>query len=78
MSVGCRVCQFLVEVACFAGGLAGGSDFASEGNGTVGMLLNNPDLYNSLTEAAVRLQRVLEEVQLLIEKLKAEGVQIKL
>jgi phospholipid/cholesterol/gamma-HCH transport system substrate-binding protein len=51
---------------------------ATEGTGSISLMLNNPDLYNSLTESAVRLERVLIEVQLLIEKLKAEGVQIKL
>ncbi len=51
---------------------------AREGEGSVGRLLNQPDLYNNLNDTAVRLQRVLEEVQMLIEKLKAEGVRINL
>lgn len=49
---------------------------ASEGEGTVGQLLNNPELYDSLNDAAVRLERALVEVQLLVEKLKQEGVNI--
>lgn len=47
---------------------------ASSGEGTVGQLLNNPDLYKSLDDAAVRLDRTLLELQILIEQLKAEGV----
>jgi ABC-type transporter Mla subunit MlaD len=49
---------------------------AGEGQGTVAQLLNNPDLYNSMTDAAQRLERALTEAQLLIEKYKAEGVPI--
>jgi hypothetical protein len=49
---------------------------ASEGQGTVAQMLNNPDLYNSMTDAAQRLERALTEAQLLIEKYKAEGVPI--
>jgi hypothetical protein len=40
-------------------------------------LLNNPDLYNSMNDAAVRLERALTEAQLLIEKFKAEGVPVR-
>jgi phospholipid/cholesterol/gamma-HCH transport system substrate-binding protein len=49
---------------------------ANEGKGTVGQLLNNPDLYNSLTDAATRLERTMVELQLLIDKLRQEGVNI--
>jgi len=49
---------------------------ATEGPGTIGLLMSNPDLYNSLTDASTRLERTLVEVQLLIQKLKAEGVNI--
>jgi phospholipid/cholesterol/gamma-HCH transport system substrate-binding protein len=51
---------------------------ANEGDGTVGRLLRDPDLYNSLDDAAVRLERLMVEVQLLVEKIKAEGVKIGL
>ncbi|MCH8152062.1 MAG: MCE family protein [Planctomycetes bacterium] len=47
---------------------------ARQGEGTIGQLLNNPDLYESLTDAVTRLERVLSEVQPLIEKIKAEGL----
>jgi phospholipid/cholesterol/gamma-HCH transport system substrate-binding protein len=51
---------------------------ANAGEGTIGQMLNNPDLYNSLTEAAMRLERTLVEVQLFIQKVKAEGLPMKL
>jgi len=51
---------------------------ANEGEGTAGKLLNDPALYNHLDDAAKRVGDALDEMQLLIEKLKAEGVQIKL
>ncbi len=50
---------------------------AAEGDGTVGLLLNNPDLYNSLNDAAGRLQRTLSLVESLVEKIKAEGLTIE-
>jgi ABC-type transporter Mla subunit MlaD len=50
---------------------------AVEGQGTVAQLLNNPDLYRSLDDAAIRLERTLVEIQLYIQKVKAEGVDIK-
>lgn len=49
---------------------------ATAGQGTVGQLLNNPDLYNSLNDAAIQLERTLQELQQLAEKMKAEGVDI--
>lgn len=49
---------------------------AVDGKGSLGLMLNNPDLYNSLTDASIRLERTLVQVQLLIEKFKQEGVQI--
>ena len=49
---------------------------ATEGEGTIAQLLHNPDLYDSLDDAAVRLERTLVEIQLYIEKIKAEGLDI--
>jgi phospholipid/cholesterol/gamma-HCH transport system substrate-binding protein len=54
------------------------SAMARNGEGTLGQLLTNPDLYNSLNEAAVRLERTLVEVQLFVQKVKAEGLPMKL
>lgn len=50
---------------------------ASEGRGTVAQLLNNPDLYNALTDAAIRLERALIEAQLLMQKINAEGLPLR-
>lgn len=48
----------------------------NQGEGTIGMLVNNPDLYNALTDAAVRLEKALLEAQLLVEKYRKEGIPI--
>lgn len=48
------------------------------GKGTLGQLATNPDLYNSLDDAARRLDAALTDLQLLVQKLKAEGVRIGL
>lgn len=47
------------------------------GEGTVGQLISNPDLYNSLSDAAKRLEKALTEAQLLIEKYRKEGIPIQ-
>jgi len=47
------------------------------GEGTVGMLVQNPDLYRSLNDAAIRLEKALLEAQLMIEKYRKEGVPIQ-
>ena len=47
---------------------------ASEGDGTVGLLLRNPDLHNSLVDSAKRLEATLRKVELLLEKIRAEGL----
>lgn len=47
---------------------------ANEGQGTIGLLLNRPDLYKSLDDSAIRLNRTLLELQALIEHLREEGV----
>lgn len=46
----------------------------NNGEGTAGQLATNPDLYRNLTSATERLDTLLTEAQLLIEKIKAEGV----
>jgi phospholipid/cholesterol/gamma-HCH transport system substrate-binding protein len=50
---------------------------ASSGQGTVGKMLNDPSLYNSLEDAAGRLGLALRELQLLLEKWKAEGLPVQ-
>lgn len=50
----------------------------NNGQGTLGQLATNPDLYRSLDDAAARLDKTLEETRLLIEKFRTEGVKLKL
>lgn len=50
----------------------------NQGKGTAGQLATNPDLYNSLKDAATRLDRALTEFQALMEKVKAEGIRVGL
>lgn len=50
----------------------------NNGEGTLGQLAKNPDLYNSFKDAAVRLEKALAEVQSLAEKIKTEGVNVGL
>lgn len=50
---------------------------ANSGEGTVGLLMKNPDLYNSVKDAATRLERVLVELQVLLEKYRKEGIPIQ-
>lgn len=50
---------------------------AGEGEGTVGELLNDPKLINNLNDAATRLQKLLDESRLLIQKWKSEGLPVQ-
>ena len=50
---------------------------ANDGDGTMAKLLNDPKLYNNINDAAERLNKVLDETKLLIEKWKAEGVPVQ-
>lgn len=50
----------------------------NSGRGTLGQLARNPDLYNSLKDAADRLEKALTQVELVAQKLKAEGVKVGL
>jgi phospholipid/cholesterol/gamma-HCH transport system substrate-binding protein len=49
-----------------------------KGEGTLGQLVKNPDLYNSLKDASKRLDKALEELQQVLAKFKAEGIPLKL
>ncbi len=49
----------------------------NSGQGTLGQLVQNPDLFNSLNDAARRLEKVLIEAQLLLEKYRKEGIPIQ-
>jgi phospholipid/cholesterol/gamma-HCH transport system substrate-binding protein len=50
---------------------------ARTGKGTVGKLVQDPALYDSLNDAAGRMGEALKEFKLLIEKWKAEGLPIQ-
>jgi len=50
---------------------------ASQGQGAVGKLLNDPVLYDSLNDSAERIGQAADEFRLLIEKWKAEGLPVQ-
>ena len=50
---------------------------ADQGEGTIGELLNNPALINNLNDASTRLQKLLDESRLLIQKWKSEGLPVQ-
>jgi phospholipid/cholesterol/gamma-HCH transport system substrate-binding protein len=58
--------------------LAEALEKVNRGDGTAGQLMNNADLYNSLRDAAQRLDHALAEFQLLIEKYRTEGIPLHL
>ncbi|MFM1804824.1 MAG: hypothetical protein RL136_1703 [Planctomycetota bacterium] len=47
---------------------------AREGNGTVGRLVRDPQLYEGLADAAKRLDESLAKLGLLLDKIRAEGL----
>lgn len=53
-------------------------DKAATGDGTVGKLFNDPKLYNNLNETVERLNAAIDEIKLMIQKIKAEGVNVNL
>lgn len=53
------------------------TEHVNRGQGTLGMLLTNPDLYRSVNDAAIRLERTLQEAQLLLERYRKEGIPIR-
>lgn len=53
------------------------SERIEHGEGTVGQLVNNPDLYRSLEDAGRRLAATLAEIELLVKKVKDEGLRVE-
>ena len=49
---------------------------ATNGKGTIGQMMSNPDLYRSLEEAAKRLENTLQSLEILLQKIKDEGLQL--
>lgn len=50
---------------------------ANTGQGTVGRLMNDPQLYTNLADAAERLSQTLRDVQALVRRIREEGVDVK-
>ena len=48
----------------------------SEGEGTLGRLINDPALYEDLDDAAKRLADTLEAIRVLVDAIKAEGINV--
>ena len=69
-----RLLQVSDEMATTLQEVRGLARKASSGEGTVGQLLNNPDLYESLDDAAVRMERTLRDLQLLLDKIRDDGI----
>lgn len=57
--------------------LSGMIERVNQGQGTIGQLVTNPQLYQNLDAATAKLDKALAEAQLVLEKLKAEGVKVK-
>lgn len=51
---------------------------ARTGSGTVGQLMSNADLYQSLVDSADRLKFALGELELYMQKVRADGIDLKL
>ena len=49
----------------------------NSGEGTIGRLLNDPQLYNDMSDAAQRLTLTLRDLQTLVRKVKEEGLELK-
>jgi hypothetical protein len=51
---------------------------ARSGDGTVGKLVKDPALYDGLADAAKRLDEALAKVNLLLDKIREEGIDVDL
>ncbi|MHC4218823.1 MAG: MlaD family protein [Planctomycetota bacterium] len=75
-TVKARLMEVADELAATLQDVRGLAQKASSGEGTVAQLLNNPDLYLSLDDAADRMERTLQDIQLLLEKIKGDGLRV--
>ncbi|MCC7408816.1 MAG: MCE family protein [Phycisphaeraceae bacterium] len=57
--------------------ISGTVEKASAGQGTLGKMLADPALYDNLNDAAERLNLLINEARLLMEKWKAEGLPVQ-
>ncbi len=69
--------ESLAQVQSAGEELSGMIERVNQGQGTIGQLVTNPQLYNNLDAATLKLDKALAEAQLVLEKLKAEGVKLK-
>lgn len=53
------------------------TDKTIEGGGTLGKMFNDPALYENLNDASERLKSAIDDVRLLVEKWKAEGLPVQ-
>ncbi len=53
------------------------ADKTMAGEGTLGKVFNDPQLYENLNDASQRLKAAIDEVRLLVEKWKAEGLPVQ-
>lgn len=53
-------------------------DAMRDGDGTIGQLVKNPDLYNSMESATGRLDQILVDIQLMVEQIREEGAGVHL
>jgi ribonucleotide reductase beta subunit family protein with ferritin-like domain len=51
---------------------------ARTGKGTVGRLLQDPQLYENLTDTARRAEEAIAKLNLLLDKIRAEGLGVQL
>lgn len=65
------------ELAEAAGAATQLIEQARAGDGTVGRLMSDPALYNNLNDAAQRLGTAMREVNVLLEKLRNEGLPVR-
>ncbi len=52
-------------------------ELARDGKGSVGKFLNDPALYNNLNDAAQRLTAAMDELNLLLEQFRKEGIPLE-
>ena len=53
------------------------ADRAQKGEGTVGKLMKDPQLYNNLNDTVQRMQKAIDDLRLLIQKWKSEGLPVQ-
>lgn len=68
----------LAGVDAASGELAGALSAIRRGEGTLGQMATNPDLYHNMRSAAARLDKALLELELVLQKVRAEGVKVGL